>query len=265
MGTVTWVPGSGLARVPLARVQVEGGVLGGAGRERMRPGGLQVHRAGQDQARGGADDAGAEQVADLAGGLLRDELVDLLPGLLRGPAEVGVAHRDGRGGGHRRGEAGLQRQARLDPHRVRRAEGEVAGGQVAEERRDGLQLPGRPRARVRRRPGWPGAGPRRSVPPSRPGPRAAPGAARWRCWPGRRPGCRGQATGRRDRPRTHRRRTPGHWAGCCRTRGRRTPGRRRHRAAGPGTARHGAASQGPGAPGGPAPRAAPLPSCSRRT
>ena len=61
--------------------------------------------------------AGAEQVADLAGGLFRDELVDLLPGLLRGPAEVGVAHRDGRRGGQRRGEAGLQRQARLHPHR----------------------------------------------------------------------------------------------------------------------------------------------------
>ena len=254
MGTVTWVAGR-LARVRLARVQVEDGVVGSTGWERVRPGGLQVHRAGQDQARGGADDAGTEQVADLAGGLLRDELIDLLPGLLRGLAEVGVAHRDRRGGGHRRGEAGLQRQARLDPHRVRRTEGEVAGGQVAEDRRDSLQFLGR-LAR-----GW---GAVRDVQVQGRGDlrrRLAPGPEQYQAQRGgdagrgedqvalaRQPAVEIGPEGLVARHRAARHRVAvGRRAARCRV------------------ARQRTVTQGPGAPGGPAPRAAPLPSCNRRT
>ena len=56
-----------------------------AGRERVRPGRLQVHRAGQHQPGGGGHRAGREQAGDLPGGLLRDERVDLLPGRPGGP------------------------------------------------------------------------------------------------------------------------------------------------------------------------------------
>ena len=125
---------------------------------------------------------------------------------------------------------------------------------------DPARRPGRPR------PGWPGAGPRRSGLPSHPGPRAEPGAARSRCWPGRTPGCPSWAADRRDRRRTPRRHPP-------RTRGWRRGRRTGNRAAGAGLpeaprnpgCRGRAARQGPGAPGGPAPRAAPPASCRRRT
>ena len=125
-------------------------------------------------------------------------------------------------------------------------------------------------------PGGPGAGRRRSGPPSRPGPRAAPGGERWRYCSERRPGCPWPAGAGRDRPRTRRRWTPRMRRRAPRWRAprwraprwpaRRRPQRRRRRpTGGHGRASGSFASQGPGAPGGSAPRAAPPPSCRRRT
>ena len=115
-------------------VRVERRVGGRAPRERVRPGRLQVYRAGQHQPGQRGDGAGRQQAGDLALGLLGDHPVDLGPRRLGRGREVGVGERHP-GRDHPGLERAAQPQPGLDPY----------GGRRPEYRRPaaGLAVPGR--------------------------------------------------------------------------------------------------------------------------
>ena len=111
---------------------VERGVTGGSFGERMRPRRVQVDGVDQDQPGQRVERARGDQVADLALGLLGDQVVDLQPGRVRGADEIGLADADRGGLAQHGGELGEQLQARLDPHRVRRPENDPVAGQASQ-------------------------------------------------------------------------------------------------------------------------------------